>query len=214
MISIRYKVVRFFLYPIIYLADFMQNNFTYYFTPMNMGPITRPGYINFIKKNFSKNDYVLDFACGAGYFSSIFNEKKYLGVEINKNFVSTARKKHKKYKFKILNKSCLDGYKNKINSIFINNVLHHLTDDEINEVFVFFAKKLRPGTKIFIVEPLLPKKFFSSEFFMKVVDIGENMKTKKEYLKVLKQKFFIKKYKVKLLSIDHALVLSGFLMKN
>ena len=63
-----YKIVRFMLYPVIYLADFLQNNFTNFFTPMNVGPVSENSYGVFLKKNFSKNDYVLDFGSGAGFF--------------------------------------------------------------------------------------------------------------------------------------------------
>jgi len=211
MISIRYKVVRFFLYPIIYLADFVQNNFTNFFTPMNIGPVSKPSYSKFIRQNFKKNDYVLDFGSGAGYFSTLFDKNKYLGVEINKNFVRTSKKKYKNYDFKVLNDDCLNGYKNKINSIFINNVVHHLSDAQIEEAFNFFRKKLSPKTKIFIIEPILPETFFSLEFLMKVMDIGSNIKTKKEYFKIFKRCFSIKKTRIKQVGISHVFILNGFL---
>ena len=35
MIKYAYKTVRFILYPVIFLADFLQNTFTKTFTPMN-----------------------------------------------------------------------------------------------------------------------------------------------------------------------------------
>jgi len=211
MISIHYKVVRFLLYPIIYLADFMQNNFTAFFSPMNIGPVAKPAYAKFIKENFKKNDYVLDFGSGAGYFSTLFDKKKYLGVEINKNFVQTSKKKYKNYNFKVLNDDCLHEYKNKINSIFINNVMHHLSDRQIEKAFTFFKKKLSPKTKVFIIEPILPKTFFSLEFLMKVLDIGNNIKTKKGYFKIFKKCFSIKKTRIKEVGISHVLVLNGFL---
>ena len=93
MIKYVYKTVRFILYPIIFLADFMQNNFTNFFTPMNIGPVSENSYGIFLKKNIKKNDFVLDFGSGAGFFSTLFDKKKYLGVEINKNFVLTSKKK-------------------------------------------------------------------------------------------------------------------------
>jgi len=221
MFSIYYKVVRFFLYPIIYIADFMQNNFTAFFSPMNIGPTAFRTFSEFIKENFKKHDYVLDFGSGTGYFSKLFDKKKYLGVEINKKFVQMSKKKNKNYNFKILNDDCLHKYENKINSILISNVMHHLSDRQIEKAFTFFKKKLSPKTKIFIIEPLLPKTFFSLEFLMKVLDIGNNIKTKKGYLKIFKKCFSIKKTRIKEFRIfswcdnefgtAHVLVLNGFL---
>ena len=62
--------------PVIMLADLLQTNFTKYFTPMNMGPVTEPLYTEEIKKFFSKKDLVLDYGCGVGFFSKIFNKRK------------------------------------------------------------------------------------------------------------------------------------------
>lgn len=207
----RYKIFRFILYPLIYLANFIQNNFSDFFTPMNMGSVSEKSYADFIKKNFNKNDYVLDFGSGAGFHSTLFDKNKYLGVEINKNFVLTSRKKYKNFKFKELNKKCLSGYEKKITSIFINNVLHHLTDRQIEDTFIFFKKNLRSNTKLFIIEPLLPYTFFSLEFVMKVLDIGDNIKTKDGYLKIIKNCFSVKKTRVRNHRLSHALVLNGFL---
>ena len=214
MIRFLYKIVRFTLYPIIFCANYMQNNFTNFFTPMNIGPVTTPEYSAFVKKNISKNDFVLDFGSGAGFFSTLFDKKKYLGVEINKNFVLTSKKKYKNYNFRLLNKHCLNGYRNKIDTILINNVMHHLSDAQIEQTFLFFKKKLRPKTKVFIVEPLFPKTFLSWEFFLKVVDIGHNIKNQKNYLKIFRKCFLINSFIVKEIRISHVLILKGFLKKS
>lgn len=209
MIKYAYKTVRFILYPVIFLADFLQNTFTKTFTPMNLGPVSSPVYAHNIKKNFKKNDYVLDFGCGAGFFSVVFDKKNYLGVEINKNFVDTAKQKYKKYNFKVLNENCLNGYKNKITAVFINNVIHHLSDQQINAMFVFFKKKLSKKIKFFIIEPEFPHTFFSLQFFMKALDIGNNIKTKNEYLKIFKKYLLIKSCKIKKVGIGHAVYVNG-----
>ena len=206
-----YPIFRTLLYPLIILANFLQNNFTSFFQPMNMGPTSKDSYANFIKKNFNKKNYVLDYGCGAGFFSQLFHPKKYLGVEINKSFLNTSKKRNSKHTFKLLKKNYLKGYENKIDYIFINNVLHHLTDDQIFETFVFFKKTLKKKIKVFIVEPLLPKSFFSVEFFMKVLDIGDNIKDKKNYVSLLKKILYIKSFNVKKVSIGSVLVVKGYI---
>ena len=206
-----YPIFRTLLYPLIILADFLQNNFTSFFQPMNMGPTSKDSYANFIKKNFNKKNYVLDYGCGAGFFSQLFNPKKYLGVEINKSFLNTSRIRNSKHTFKLLKKNYLKGYENKIDYIFINNVLHHLTDDQIFETFIFFKKTLKKKIKVFIVEPLLPKSFFSVEFFMKVLDIGDNIKDKRNYVNLFKKILYIKSYNVKKVSIGSVLVVKGYI---
>lgn len=209
MIKILYKLFRFILTPIIFFADFLQNNLTSFFTPMNMGPVSEDSYLLYIKKNIRKKDYVLDFGSGAGFFSNIFNPNKYLGVEINNNFVAVSKKNNKKYKYRLLKDNYLRGYEKKINLIFINNVLHHLTDKQIIDTFSFFEKNLKKRTEVFIIEPLFPKTFFSLEFFLKVLDIGNNIKTKKNYLSLFKKVLSIKNYKVRKVGIGSVLIIKG-----
>ena len=211
MIRFLYKIVRFTLYPIIFCANYMQNNFTNFFTPMNIGPVTAPEYSDFIKKKINKNDYVLDFGCGAGFFCNLFNNKKYLGVEINKSFVKTAKKKYANYDFKILDKNCLNGCKNKIKVVFINNVIHHLTDKQIDEMFIFFRKKLSKNIKFLIIEPEFPRSFFSLQFFLHALDIGNNIMEKNEYLNIFKKYLLIKNCQIRKFGIANMVTTNGLL---
>lgn len=213
MITLLYKIFRFILFPIIYFADFLQNNLTSFFSPMNMGPVSEDEYSQHIKMNISKKNYVLDFGSGAGFFSNLFNPNKYLGVDINKNFIRVSKIKNQKYKYRILEKDYLRGYERKINLIFINNVLHHLSDKQILDTFSYFKKKLGKKTELFIIEPIFPKTFFSLEFFMKVVDIGNNIKTKKNYLTLLKKVINIKNFYVRKVGIGSVLIIKGFIKK-
>ena len=174
-----------------------------------MGPVSEDSYLLYIKKNIRKKDYVLDFGSGAGFFSNIFNPNKYLGVEINNNFVAVSKKNNKKYKYRVLKNNYLRGYEKRINLIFINNVLHHLTDKQIIDTFSFFEKNLKKRTEVFIIEPLFPKTFFSLEFFLKVLDIGNNIKTKKNYLSLFKKVLSIKNYKVRKVGIGSVLIIKG-----
>ena len=89
----KFKITRFILFPIIIIADFLQNNFTNYFTPMNLGPVTTKSWSKMINNFFKKKDFVLDYGCGVGFFCRLFNHKKYLGIDINKNFIISAKKK-------------------------------------------------------------------------------------------------------------------------
>ena len=49
MIFFLYKIFRKILFPVIFFADFLQNNLTSIFTPMNMGPVSENNYSLFIK---------------------------------------------------------------------------------------------------------------------------------------------------------------------
>tara|TARA_B110000881_G_C18582017_1_gene522353 strand:- start:224 stop:865 length:642 start_codon:yes stop_codon:yes gene_type:complete len=189
-----YKITRFLLMPIIILADFLQTNFTKHFTPMNMGPVTEPSYTNEIKKFFFNKDYVMDFGCGIGYFCNIFDKKKYIGLEINPKFIKRAKEINEQYIFKNFKDKKIKKLTKRVNAVLINNVLHHMSDEQVKNAVKFIKQNSKQGkVKLIAIEPVFPKKFFSLQFFLKALDIGNYIRTTSEYKKILKRNFKIKK---------------------
>ena len=47
-------------------------------------------------------------------FSNLFNPNKYLGVDINKNFIRVSKIKNQKYRYRILEKDYLEVMKEKL----------------------------------------------------------------------------------------------------
>ena len=205
----KFKITRFVLFPIIIIADFLQNNFTNYFTPMNLGPVTTKSWSTMINNFFKKKDFVLDYGCGVGFFCRLFNHKKYLGIDINKNFIISAKKINKKYKF--ANFDSKDIKKYNFNSILINNVIHHLSDKQVKDSFKFLRKNSKKKSKILIVEPLFPNNFFSFQFFLKALDIGNFIRSKEQYLKILKKEIIIKGSYKRQFGIGTAIIFHGYL---
>jgi len=205
-----YKVARIILYPIILVADFFQTNCTTLFTPMNMGPVNNPARRRMILKHLSYKNYVLDYGCGVGFFCKIFNKKRYLGLEINRKFLQRAKKINKSYKFLELKDKKVTKFKNIINTVFINNVLHHMSDNQINLALQFLKKNSKKNTKLLIIEPLLPKKFFSLQFFLKALDIGNFIRRKEDYIKVLKRVKILKITQARFGINDHVVIIGKF----
>ena len=208
-----YKLTRIILYPIIFVADFFQTNCAALFTPMNIGPVNDPAWTKMILKRLNYKNYVLDYGCGVGFFCKIFNKKRYLGLEINKKFLQRAKKINKGYKFLELKDKKVTKFKNKINTIFINNVLHHMSDNQINLALQFLKKNSKKNTELLIIEPLLPKKFFSLQFFLKVLDIGNFIRDKKNYLRILKKYIDIDSVFLKKFGNSSVVVFFGYLKK-
>jgi SAM-dependent methyltransferase len=203
-----YKLTRFFLIPIILLADYLQTNYTKYFTPMNMGPVNEPIWKKTILKYLNSKNYVLDYGCGVGFFCRLFNSKKYIGLEINKNFIIRAKKINKNYIFFELQDKKISNYKNRVNAIFINNVLHHMSDNQVSRTLKFLKKNSKKNSKFLIIEPLLPQNFFSIQFFLKALDIGNFLRTKEGYLKNLKRVKILKVSQAKL-GISNMIIIYG-----
>ena len=176
---------------------------------MNMGPVSTNKFKRFLKNCFKEKSFILDFGCGAGYFSTLFNPKKYVGIDINKSFINLAKKKFRNYKFYNFDqKKLIKKYKNKIDYILINNVIHHLNKKQLKENFLFIKKNCKKNTTLIIIEPLMPKKFLTLEFFMKVLDIGNFITNQNGYIKRLNRYLKINKIKVVKFSIGSTLILT------
>ncbi len=208
-----YKLTRIILYPIILVADYLQTNYTKFFALMNVGPTNDPAWKRTILKHLGYKNYVLDYGCGVGFFFKIFNKKRYLGLEINRKLLQRAKKINKGYKFLELKDKKVTKFKNKINAIFINNVLHHMSNNQINLALQFLKKNSKKNTKLLIIEPLLPKKFFSLQFFLKALDIGNFIRDKKNYLRVIKKYVDIDSVFLKKIGISSVIVFFGYLRK-
>ena len=205
-----YKLTKIILYPIILVADYLQTNHTKFFTLMNIGPVNDPALKKMILKHLSYKNYVLDYGCGVGFFCEIFNKKRYLGLEINRKLLQRAKKINKGYKFLELKDKKITKFKNKINAVFINNVLHHMSDNQINLALQFLKKNSKKNTKLLIIDPLFPKKIFSLQFFLKVLDIGNFMRRKEDCIKVLKRVKILKITQAKFGIGDHIVILGKF----
>jgi len=188
-----YTITRLIMKPLILAVDYLQNNFTEHFTLMNVGTTEHKSYKDLIKKFFLKKDFILDCGCGVGHFCTLFNKKKYIGIEINNNFVKIAKQRNKKYLFDNFKGSLIKNYKKKINAVLINNVIHHLAKKEVKKIFFYIKKNTKKNAKILIIEPILPINFFSIEFLLKVMDIGNYINDKKGYLKILEKYIKINK---------------------
>jgi hypothetical protein len=85
-----------------------------------------------------------------------------------------------------------------------------MSDNQINLALQFLKKNSKKNTKLLIIEPLFPKKFFSLQFFLKALDIGNFMRRKEEYVKVLKRVKILKISQAKFGINDHVVIFGKF----
>ena len=93
----------------------------------------------------------------------------------------------------------------------INNVIHHLSDKQVKDSFRFLRTNSKKKSKILIVEPLFPNNFFSLQFFLKALDIGNFIRSKEQYLKILKEEIIIKDSYKRQFGIGTAIIFHGYL---
>jgi len=77
------------------------------------------------------NKKILDFGCGIGSSSSIFDPDNYLGVDCDSRRIHYARNIHSKHNFDVLDGYSIPVPENSFDYILVISVLHHIVEDHI-----------------------------------------------------------------------------------
>jgi 2-polyprenyl-3-methyl-5-hydroxy-6-metoxy-1,4-benzoquinol methylase len=96
---------------------------------------------------------VLDFGCGIGEFSKHCNPKRYLGFDVDKASLETARRKHPEFTFSEEIRAT-----EKFDTIVLLAVLEHLKEPE--SILKELGRKLEPKGRIILTTPCSIARFF------------------------------------------------------
>lgn len=119
--------------------------------------LIRSRYLNFL----SLSTRIVDIGCGPGSFldrwSESVSEKNFMGIEPDASYVSRARRKYPGATFI---QGTVAGLSSQVEErqfdlAVLSGVLHHISDNEVEEVKRFSARILKPGGYLFTVDPVL-----------------------------------------------------------
>jgi hypothetical protein len=144
-------------------------------------------FLKYIFKNIRKKINILDVGCGDSYILKYIDPyiNTYIGLDYNKNYLVSSKKKSLKYKFyncdidniKILNQKNL-------NFIFINGVIHHLNDEKVVKLITYLYKNF-PRSMFLIIDPVKKNNNFLNKLMIKY-DRGKFIRTENKYKILLK----------------------------
>jgi len=99
---------------------------------------------------------VLDVGCGPGTNSLFFEDKDYLGLDINKNYVEQAKKRYGR-QFEVADVCTYEAApENRFDFILLNSLLHHIDDLHTDRILDQLSRQLTPDGYIHILELVLP----------------------------------------------------------
>jgi 2-polyprenyl-3-methyl-5-hydroxy-6-metoxy-1,4-benzoquinol methylase len=151
----------------------------HYFLQLLVRPIEKYKKIirNFVLKNADNKIKILDFGCGEGVFSDTFSGRRQIGyIELDREYsrVRFAKKIHSSNLYIAGNENlCFKG--NSFDFILLNNVLHHMSFEEVS-VFLLEAKRLLKNDACLIIIELVPPSKQKGIFLRLVVYLEEKIK--------------------------------------
>src|SRR3989344_1215013 len=98
-----------------------------------------------------KNKRILELGCGTGTLSQKLNCLTYVGVDLNKDFVRFAKVKFPRHTFKVLDIVTDKLPQDRFDYVLIMNVLHHLNDKQLDQLFKKISK-LKKDRRFVIIE--------------------------------------------------------------
>jgi ubiquinone/menaquinone biosynthesis C-methylase UbiE len=145
-----------------------------------------------IKQYITQNNVkVLDVGCGPAEILNILPNIKYYGFDINPTYINSAKKKYQnKGRFfckKFTNKDT--KRLPKFDHVLLLGILHHLNDKEINTLMLNIKKVLKKNGNIITLDNIFTSNQNIIAKFLIQMDKGENVRSKKGYLSILKKHF-------------------------
>jgi 2-polyprenyl-3-methyl-5-hydroxy-6-metoxy-1,4-benzoquinol methylase len=153
------------------------------FTNLYINSVLQTGF------DFS-NSQVLDFGCGIGSSSSIFNPHCYLGVDPDDKRVNYAKQLYPAYQFQCINGKDLQLKKHSLDYIVMIAVLHHISSEEIFNYLQQFKSALKTDGRILVIEPCLSKDAHLSNLLMNFFDNGPYIRDEKSYIDLFEMNHF------------------------
>ena len=142
----------------------------------------------YIKK---KNVKILEIGCGPAEILESLTKVQYYGFDINQIYIKHAKKKYQdKGKFfckKFTNKDIKSLPK--FDHVLLFGILHHLNDDEANQLLLLSKKVLKKKGNIISLDNIFIN---NQNFIAKLLiglDRGENVRSKNGYITILKKHF-------------------------
>ena len=141
--------------------------------------------------NIKNNQKILDIGCGTGVLLNyIKSNVKYVGYDINENYINLAKIKYKdKGEFYCISVNESNIYGNEFDCVVAIGILHHLDDNESEELIKSAKKHLKPDGYLLMVEPCWFNSQNKIEKFIMSQDRGQNIRTQAQYLELLNKYF-------------------------
>lgn len=100
---------------------------------------------------------VLDVGCGPGINAPAFAHTDYLGIDLDAGYIADAKARDGE-RFMVGDASKLDlPPDSRFDCILVNSLLHHLTDEQVKQLFASVRGLLAPGGMLYVIDLYVPK---------------------------------------------------------
>ena len=131
--------------------------------------------------------HVLDVACGPGTNTGYFLDAEYVGVDLNPDYVRSARRRYDK-EFVVADVTEIVPREGRHDFILVNSFLHHVDDAAVRTILAGLRDLLAPGGHVHVLELVLPERRSIARLLARA-DRGEHARTLDEWRRLFAESF-------------------------
>jgi SAM-dependent methyltransferase len=122
-------------------------------------PFIRAKVQPFLRHNdLSQLGRVLEVGCGPGTNAVLFQQTKYLGIDLNPRYIATARRRFGP-KFEQADvRDFSPRAEERFNTVFMNSLLHHLDDEAVRTLLEKLSRVVDADGHVHILDLVLPER--------------------------------------------------------
>lgn len=144
-------------------------------------------------------DAILDIGCGPADVLGYLPEVEYWGFDISQEYISTAKRKfggRGHFRCKHFDETDLQMLP-KFDVALLSGVLHHMSDDEAEQLLRLILKALKPGGRLVTVDPCLVHDQNPIARYLILHDRGQNVRDEAGYTRLAKRVYDFARVEIK-----------------
>jgi SAM-dependent methyltransferase len=138
------------------LAELLANPRFFHFT-QNLNPMTVGLYRDLVSRYVvpAARTSVLDIGCGVGAHHALFSGRRYVGIDINPDYIARATKVHGRH-FQVMDAGRLEFPDDDFDAAFTVATCHHLDDDTVRAMMRSALRVVGKTGAVHVIDAVLP----------------------------------------------------------
>lgn len=133
---------------------------------------------------------ILEIGCGPGIIVRYLPQSEYLGFDLSSKYIDAARRRFPKAKFVCERVSRFSlPQQDRFDAVLALGIVHHLDDDEAQQLFQISHEALKPGGKLVTIDGVWAQDQSAAARWLLARDRGEHVRHKAEYLELASHVF-------------------------
>lgn len=147
-------------------------------------------------KKMSANS-ILDVGCATAFYRDSIPVDEFVGIDINKNFIESAKKRFPKDKFFVMDAISLKLPDSSFDAVISKGVLHHLSEAELIKALKESLRVCRRNGQVIVWDAIQPtNKWNILGKFLRNLDQGHHIREYQRYKSLLEKNFVLDEFKI------------------